>query len=167
VTPRITELAAATADLHWKGYPKLLQATGDRRMRPAAYDYDVVQADRDRWAVPEGRYTKYGDVTPLLDEPDDMFVVMRHGDELALEFGADGLPELESGWSRSIVLYLDGYLKYVDPYVAYGSSVAPMPFHGMSSYPYPPGEAYPSDEQHRRYMSEYNTREAGQSPELD
>ncbi len=73
----------------------------------------VVQADRDRRAVPEGRYTKYGDITLLLDVPDDMFVVMRHGDELALEFSADGLPELESGWSRSIVLYLDGYLKYV------------------------------------------------------
>jgi DNA-directed RNA polymerase specialized sigma24 family protein len=55
----------------------------------------------------------------------------------------------------------------MEAYVAHGSSVAPMPFHAMSSYPYRPGEAYPSDEQHRRYLSEYNTRVAGQSPDSD
>jgi hypothetical protein len=37
-------------------------------------------------------------------------------------------------------------------------SVGPLPFHGMSRYPYPPGEHYPDTAEHRRYQDEFNTR---------
>ena len=117
-----------------------------------------LEAEKDRWTVPQGRYTRYGEVAPLLTGIDDMYVIMRHGDELTLNFGASVLPQLPSNWSRSFVLYVDGFLKYVDPYVAYASSVWPLPFHSMSGYPYPPNEGYPQDEAHRSYLREYNTR---------
>ena len=116
------------------------------------------EAEGERWVVPEGSYTRYGEVTSLLADIDDMYIVMRHGDELTIHFGAGALPELPPGWSRSLILYLDGFLKYVDPYVAHSSSVEPLPFHAMSGYPYPPDEGYPSDEAHLRYLREYNTR---------
>jgi hypothetical protein len=37
-------------------------------------------------------------------------------------------------------------------------TVDPLPFRGMSGFPYPDTESYPSDEAHSNYLSEYNTR---------
>jgi hypothetical protein len=36
--------------------------------------------------------------------------------------------------------------------------VGPLPFHGMKEYPYAPGESYPADAEHQRYLRVYNTR---------
>jgi hypothetical protein len=36
--------------------------------------------------------------------------------------------------------------------------VEPLPFHGMTRYPYGEEEAYPSDPVHQRYLKVYNTR---------
>ena len=155
---RITELPTASGDLHWKGYPKLLTPSGDRRVTPADYDYDILESETVRWVIPEGDYTKYGEVAPLLAAVDDMYVIMHTGDELTLDFDSRGLPELPQGWDRSLILFMDGFLKYIDPYVAHSSSVEPLPFHSMSGYPYPPSESFPTDEEHRRYLDEYNTR---------
>jgi hypothetical protein len=37
----------------------------------------------------------------------------------------------------------------------------PLPFHGMTSYPYSAPEAYPATPEHERYRAEYNTRVIG------
>jgi len=37
--------------------------------------------------------------------------------------------------------------------------VEPLPFHGMSAYPPPPGESFPDTPEHRRWKEEWNTRE--------
>ncbi len=34
----------------------------------------------------------------------------------------------------------------------------PLPFHGMTRYPYSSPEAYPSTPAHREYLERYNTR---------
>jgi hypothetical protein len=44
---------------------------------------------------------------------------------------------------------------------AFGTTVDPLPFHGARGYPYAAGEAFPTNAQHQRYMSEYNTRRGG------
>ncbi len=45
------------------------------------------------------------------------------------------------------------------------SRVEPLPFHGMSYYPYPENESYPYDNEHSAYLEEYNTREWGLGPD--
>jgi hypothetical protein len=105
-----------------------------------------------------GRYTREGDVRPLLLRRDDMFVVSRPGDEIALSFDATALPAPRPGMTRTFLLYADGYSKEMDINSASPHTVAPLPFHGMSGYPYPPGEHYPRTAAHLGYLARYNTR---------
>jgi hypothetical protein len=65
-----------------------------------------------------------------------------------------------AGWTREFLLKVDGWAKDRDPNTAFSSSVEPLPFHGMSRYPYPAGESFPRDGAHERYRSEYLTRPA-------
>jgi hypothetical protein len=46
----------------------------------------------------------------------------------------------------------------MDPYTAFPDTVEPLPFRGMSGYPYGDGEAYPNDPEHRAYRERWNTR---------
>lgn len=105
-----------------------------------------------------GNFTRYGDVLPLLGEADDMFVIMRHGDELKIEFPA---VEEKEGSEKKIFLYADVYYsikKTVDGTLL-RDTVEPLPFHGMSRYPYNVSvENYPYDEVHLAYLKEWNTR---------
>ena len=61
-----------------------------------------------------GRYTREGDVRELLREADDLFVVSRPGDEIALSFDAAALPPLPAGWTRTFLLHSIGYSKEMD-----------------------------------------------------
>ena len=97
-------------------------------------------------------------MTPLLDASDDMYVIMNAGDETTIEFDAGAAPDLPAGWSRDFLLYTVAWVKDGDLNTATGKSVEPLPFHGMSEYPYGPDESYPRDEAHLRYLREYNTR---------
>ncbi|HEX5707996.1 MAG TPA: hypothetical protein VFX96_11910, partial [Pyrinomonadaceae bacterium] len=82
----------------------------------------------------------------------------RPGDEIALEFDARGLPPLPEGWTRTFLLYADGFSKEMDINSASPDAVAPMPFHAMKSYPYSAPDSYPSTRAHRAYVERYNTR---------
>jgi hypothetical protein len=151
---RETRLEAAAADLRSRGFSA--EATPDGR-EPFGYDYQRVSA-ASPWKVPAGRYTREGDVRPLLRGVDDMFVIARPGDELALSFDATALPALPAGWTRTFLLYAHGYSKEMNPRSAVPDTVAPLPFRGMTQYPYGPAEHYPRTPQHRRYDERYNTR---------
>ena len=105
-----------------------------------------------------GRYTREGDVRPLLRATDDMFVISRPGDEIALSFDARSLPPLPAGWTRTFLLYVHGYSKEMNPRSASPDTVAPLPFRGMTRYPYAAGEHYPRTTAHREYLERYNTR---------
>jgi hypothetical protein len=105
-------------------------------------------------------YTRYGDVKPLLANIDDKLVVMGSGDEMRYIFDAVSLPALHDGWTRDFLLKVDGWAKDQDPNTAFGTSVEPLPFHGMSQYPYPANEKFPDDAGHQAYRQEYNTRPA-------
>jgi hypothetical protein len=112
------------------------------------------------WNPTPGEYTNYGDVKELLADIDDRFVVMGSGDEVKLRFPASGLPALRAGWRRDYLLFFDGWAKDGDSNTAYSSSVEPLPFHGMSGYPYGPRERYPDDARHRAYLRDFNRRPA-------
>jgi hypothetical protein len=112
------------------------------------------------WNQTPGLYTRYGDVRPLATEMDDRMIVMGSGDEIRLLFPATSLTVVAAGWRRDFLLFVDGWAKDGDANTAFSRTVEPLPFHGMSSYPYPPAEGYPNTLLHRQYRDTYNTRPA-------
>jgi hypothetical protein len=154
-SPRqIARLDPVRADLHWRGFSA--ETSADNR-EPYGYDYQNVSFTSP-WKVMTGRYTREGDVRELLLRGDDMFVVSRPGDEIILSFDAASLPPLPEGWTRTFLLYADGFSKEMDINSASPDQLAPLPFHGMSRYPYRWPEHYPLDVRHREYLEKYNTR---------
>ena len=145
----VREVSADYADLHHRGMAPHAGASFDHRIiaddgvlpdNPQAYGY--------------GKFTRYGDVKTLLDVTDDMFAIMRHGDEISMSFPGPSAP-LADGMQRSFILKADVYYKVfrVD------NNVELLPFHGMSIYPYTAPETYPTDPDHQQYILNYNTRE--------
>ena len=116
-----------------------------------------------RWKALAGWYTRVGDVAPLLAGVDDQFVITTSGDEIALAFDASRLPPLGAGLERTYLLRIDGYSKEMDINSASPHTVDPLPFHGMSRYPYPAAERYPETAAHQRYRETYNTRQITRS----
>jgi tetratricopeptide (TPR) repeat protein len=151
---RTTVLEPAAADLRWRGFSAEVSPDG---REPFGYDYDRVSA-ASPWKTLPGAYTREGDVLPLIGSVDDMFVVARSGDALAVEFDAQELPALEPGRERTYLLRADGFSKEMDINSSAPDQVGPLPFHGMAGYPYGPGESYPDTPAHREYRDRYNTR---------
>ena len=154
---KLTTLALQSADLHFRGFSRAV-VPADRK-QSESFDYQTVSATS-MWNPTPGNYTRYGDVRPLLDETDDRMVIMGSGDEIQLRFSASGLPKLPQGWKRDFLLLVDGWAKDADANTAFSQTVLPLPFHAMSSYPYPAGQTYPRDPVHDQYQKEYNTRPA-------
>jgi len=152
-TAKIATLPLVRADLHWRGLSRMYRKGG--RYGPHWFDYDSVITDP-VWRPISGAYTRFGDVLALLRGADDMYIVMAPGDETTLEFEAPPAPP--PGWTRDFLLYSDGWIKDADLNTALGNTVGPLPFHAIKQYPYAPGEQYPSDPAHQRYLREYNTR---------
>lgn len=106
-----------------------------------------------------GAFTRYGDVRPLLEDADDRFVIMDTGDDLAMSF-QDPDPAAD-GMERTYVIHTDGF------HDTQSGTVDPLPFHAMSSYPYPDTESYPDDDFHTDYLREWNTRiKDGNDPDI-
>jgi Tfp pilus assembly protein PilF len=153
----IDRIDSRDAMLRWRGYSA--ETTPDGR-EPFGYDYDRVSRVAP-WKTMPGQYTRFGDVVPLLTAIDDRFVVSAPGDEIALSFDAAGLTALRAGWTRSFFLYADGFSKEMDLHSSSPDRLEPLPFHGMSRYPYAPPEHYPATPAHERYRATYNTRIVG------
>jgi len=152
----ITTLDPAAADVHYRGFARLSRKGG--RYGPEWPAYGDVSRESP-WEPIVGAYTRYGDVLPLVRAPDDMYVIIAPGDEATLTFDANAAPPLAPGWTRDFLLYTDAWLKDSDRNTAAGNRVTPLPFHGMSRYPYGADEAYPKDAAHQRYLEAYNTRQ--------
>jgi len=151
---QLSRLDPVRAELRWRGFSAETSPDGHE---PYGYDYRNV-AFTSPWKVMTGRYTREGDVRELLLNSDDMFVISRPGDEISISFDAASLPPLPQGWTRTFLLYADGFSKEMDINSASPDQLAPLPFHGMSRYPYRWPEHYPLDAKHFKYFEEYNTR---------
>ena len=151
---KLTRLNPVVANLRWRGFSREYSPDG---RQPLGYDYKDVSFTSP-WKVMTGRYTREGDVRELLAASDDMFVISRPGDELSLSFAANQLPPLPRGWTRTFLLYADGFSKEMDINSASPDQVGPLPFHGMTKYPYTWPEHYPVTPQRQRYLETYNTR---------
>ena len=153
-TPQMMRLDPVAAGLRWRGFSREITPDG---LEPFGYDYAQVSFTSP-WKVMPGRYTREGDVRELLLKTDDMFVISLPGDEISLSFDARKLPPLRAGWTRTFLLYADGFSKEMDINSAIPDQVSPLPFHGMSRYPYADPETYPMTAARRAYMDKYNTR---------
>ena len=154
VPMEVTTLNPDSADLHYRGFSEMYRPNPHA---PHLFDYQKVTKAA-QWRDLAGFYTRYGDVAPLLQEVDDMYVILNAGDEITVEFDASRLPTLKAGWVRDFILYSDGWDKDGDINTLTSQTVEPLPFHGMSAYPYPDDEHYPNDAAHRQYQLKYNTR---------
>jgi hypothetical protein len=105
-----------------------------------------------------GRYTREGDVRELLRAVDDRFVIARAGDQIALSFDATSLPALPDGWTRTFLLYADGFSKEMNLHSSSPDELAPIPFHGMTRYPYAPAERPPLTAAQQSDLDRYHTR---------
>jgi hypothetical protein len=96
-----------------------------------------------------GSFTRYGDVLELMQDADDMYAILRHGDMLELVF-----PSLEPpapGMERTLILESVLWYKHLST----SDMVTPLPYIGMQTYP---AEGYPDDAAHRAYLEKYSTR---------
>jgi hypothetical protein len=152
---RLTAMDAETADLTLRGFSRAV--VDPRHEQPEYYDYSEWRPAA-MWNPVPGLYTRYGDVRELLAAADDRFVIMGSGDEIRLRFDPSRLPALPAGWKRDFLVLVDGWSKDADANTAFGDSVEPLPFHGMSRYPYPAAERFPDDPAHRAWRKEYNVR---------
>ena len=152
-----TPLRAVEATLRRRGYSAELASPG---VALPTYDYSRVSIAAP-WKTMTGRYTRLGDVRALVEASDDRFVVSAPGDEIALAFDAAALPPLPGGWERTFLLHADGFSKEMNLRSASPDRVEPLPFHGMSRYPYSASEHYPRTPEHDRYRSTFNTRIIG------
>jgi len=128
-----------------------------QRIDPEATLYQVFNSP----SAASGKFTRYGDVTELLLNADDIFVIGRQADAVSLLFPAEGLAPPAEGMERTFFLFVADWFK--DEYGNWGYgfdfTVDPLPFRNMSGFPYPSSESYPYDDAHLRYMQEYNTRD--------
>ena len=152
---KLTTLAPVSANLHQRGFSRTYRKGG--RYGPYWFAYDDLTKDSP-WRPIAGAFTRFGDVLPLLRAADDMYVVMAPGDETTIEFDASSASSVPRGWKRDFLLHTDGWIKDSDLNTAFGTTVGPLPYHGVKSYPYAVGDAYPSDSTHQRYLQQYDTR---------
>jgi hypothetical protein len=151
---RLTPVPLLNANLEFHGYPYKIEGTPPGNVH---YIYEKASATGP-YTRPFGTYTRYGDVLPLLAATDDKLVVFGSGDEVRLNFDPSRLPALPRGWVRDYFFAANGYEKDMDFYAAEGNFVAPLPFLSMGEYPYAPKKSFPLDDEHLKYLLEYNTR---------
>jgi hypothetical protein len=156
-TVKITGLPQASARLRFRGFSP--SRIDPQRKQPEAFSYAEAMPVS-LWNPTPGHYTRYGDVRELTGAVDDKLVVMGSGDELQLHFEAKSLSPLPPNWTRDFLLLVDGWAKDRDANTAFSQTTDPLPFHGMSQFPYPAKEHFPSDAEHSVYREEYNTRPA-------
>jgi tetratricopeptide (TPR) repeat protein len=156
---RLQALAPEDARLHYRGFSAPLPRPDSA---PHLFDYEAVSV-APRFRDMQGRFTRYGPVTPLLQAADDRYVVMNAGDEMTVRFSTRALPPLPAGWSRSWLLYTDGWVKDGDIHTARSASVEPLPYHGMLAYPDVPAHRYPAA-RNREYLERHQTRQVDARP---
>lgn len=108
-----------------------------------------------------GDFTRYGDVTALLQAADNEYVIGRQGDEVNLQFPVGNLTGVAPGMERDYFLFIACWFKDPPGQWGYGLSTFttnPLPFIGMPGYPYTSTVTYPYNTANIAYLNKYNTR---------
>ena len=153
---RITSLAAARANLHWRGFSDFEDLPWTFPLTP---DYGKAR-DTAHWRItPAGWCTRYGEVGELIGQRDNALALLNGGDELTLSFAAGQVPGKPTGHERDFFLFSVGWDKDADVHCKLGSQVEPLPWHGMDHQLYgeQPRPAFANDS----WIKKYNTRWVG------
>jgi len=154
---RVTKLDPVGARLWERGFSLPIPTHGEHELD--WFEWDKLEPEP-RWNQHPGMYTKYGETLPLVGDIDDRFVIMGAGDALQVRFDATQVPALEPGFRRDFLIFIDGWAKDRDPNTLEALYVEPLPFHGMSGYPYADDEAFPSTPAHKAWRRDWQTRPA-------
>jgi Flp pilus assembly protein TadD len=158
---RTTELPLDFATEHFRGYPQEIDGASPGDLN---YNYNRVSLtgpfQRER-----GSYTHFGDVTSLVKSVDDRYAIFGSGEEIAAEFDTSKLPALPAGWKRDYFFYANGYVKDMDWWDASPFTVEQLPFHKMTTYPYPADEKFPATPAALRYRLNWNDRFVSGKPD--
>ncbi len=150
---RQTEIPIQHARLFYRGFSKRID-----RPHHAPETYDFHDVDRNpHWPPMDGRFTRYGDITELLQSDDDRLVVLGAGDTMTLRFGVPQRP-LPAGWKRDFFIRNVGWDKDADLNTVAGQTSEPLPFLKMRAYPVPPDVPTPHSQHYRDYLRTYQTR---------
>jgi tetratricopeptide (TPR) repeat protein len=151
---RSTEIPLALATEHFRGYPTQIEGASPGDLD---YDYDRVSLTGP-FQHQRGNYTHFGDVTSLVKGIDDRYAIFGSGEEIAVEFDATSLLPLPAHWKRDYFFYANGFVKDMDWWDASPFTVAQLPFHKMSAYPYSSAEKFPDDADSLNYQLNWNDR---------
>ena len=152
---RLTELPLVSADLQFRGCSARLPHP---EFGPERYDAAQITKES-QWPPMGGKFTRYGDVTELLNDSDDRLAILGAGDAVTIRFQADQAPKLPPGWKRDFIIHNIGYDKDADLNTIYGQFVEPLPFRAMRGYPDPTGAEFPDLPIHRADKRRFQTRE--------
>jgi tetratricopeptide (TPR) repeat protein len=155
---KMVRLTPSAADLHYRGYSVVTRPDAGA---PEVPDYNKLFSTKQSWRDLEGYYTRFGEVSELLQGIDDRYVIVASGDELSLRFPEQ--PPPPAGFVRDFILMGDGWIKDGDYNSTFSRTVQPLPHHGQQEYVTPPGKLedefvyrrFPQDWQtyHTRYVA--------------
>lgn len=153
---RVASVLPTKTDLHWRGFSELEDLPWYHPLTPK---YERVRSLPNWRLNVSGWSTRYGPVDELLAQRDDALVLVNAGDELTLEFAAADLPPKPPGYRRDFFLFTVGWDKDADFHVAAGTTVEPLPWHGMDHQRYgqQPRPVIAGD----WWIAKYNTRWVG------
>ncbi len=143
-------------ELRYRGYSEWNRAN---EISPELPEYSLISGTVPRWRDLIGYHTRFGDVSELMRDIDDRYVIMNAGDEMVLEFESPGEPE--PGYTRSYVFVSDGWVKDGDYNTEASKTVTPLPHHGQADYEYGVDSELVNDpvyQRHREDWMRYHTR---------
>lgn len=139
-----------SATLGFHGYSATV---GDVGRHEQGYRYENAEPS-DEFPRATGWATRYGDVTPLLQDHDDHIAVLVAGDKVEFTFAAP--PRPAAGSSNAYFLRISGWCKEGSFHNRTGREIGPLPFRNMGTYP--PRLPRPEDTEYKRYRETYQTR---------
>lgn len=151
-----TNLNPAKMELRYRGFSEWVE---EDEVSPLLPRYSEIASTAQRWRDLEGFHTRFGDVSELLREIDDRYVIMNAGDEMILHYNS--LPEPAEGYTRSFVFESDGWVKDGDYNTEASSTVLPLPYHGQADYEYQLTGTLMDDPVYQRHAEDwinYHTR---------
>ena len=150
------KLKPVMQELRYRGFSEWNRADA---VSPKLPTYSEISSTAQRWRDLEGFHTRFGDVSELLHDIDDRYVIMNAGDELVLHFESSGEPA--EGYTRSYIFVSDGWVKDGDYNTEASATVLPLPYHGQADYEYSDaGTLYgdPVFQRHAEDWINYHTR---------